>query len=139
MSIILQEYLDIQAGVNEISPKGGRALGACIAKFRTWKDLGIIAYKQSLDCNVIPLIAYFTVVWSYTEPDDCFELQTHALRYILRVGPKTAIPALHGKVTWVSNFSRHVTCYMYYTTMKYNNNDEPAEDNFRGTKVHEKQ
>ena len=28
---------------------------------------------------------------------------------------------------------------MYYTTMAKNNNDEPAEVTFRGTKVHEKQ
>ena len=40
----LQEHLDFQAGVNEMSPKRGRALGACVSKFKTWKDLGIIAY-----------------------------------------------------------------------------------------------
>ena len=80
MGIILQEHLDFQAGVNVIFSKGRRALGACISKFKTWKDIGIIAYKQSFDCNVIPLIDYFTVVWSYTKPDDCSKLQNRAFR-----------------------------------------------------------
>ena len=44
--------LDFQAGVNEISPKGGGTLGACIAKFKTWKDVGIIAYHQSFNYNI---------------------------------------------------------------------------------------
>ena len=52
MGIVLQEHLNFQAGVNEISPKGGGTLGACIAKFRTWKDVGIIAYHQSFNYNI---------------------------------------------------------------------------------------
>ena len=62
VAIILQELLDFQAGVNEISPKTGRALGACISKFAPLKDVGFIAYKQSFDYNVIPLSNHFTVV-----------------------------------------------------------------------------
>ena len=52
MGIVLQEHLDFQAGVNEISPQGGGTLGACIAKFKTWKDVEIIAYHQSFNYNI---------------------------------------------------------------------------------------
>ena len=75
----------------------------------------VIILQEHLDYqaggNGIPLIHYFTEVWSYTK------LQNRALRYILGVGPKTAMPAVYSEVTLFSDFSRHVTCNMYYTTM----------------------
>ena len=84
--------------------KGGRALGACISKFRTLKDVGYITYKKLFDCTVVSIIDYFSGVRGYTKPDDCSK------PYFLGVGPKTPIPAPRGEVNWVSPFSRHVAC-----------------------------
>ena len=110
LGLILEEHLDFKASINELCSKGGRALGACISKFKTLKDVGYITYKKMFDCTVVPIIDYFAGVWGHTKHDDCSKLQNRALRYFLGVGPKTPIPALHGEVNWVSPFSRHVAC-----------------------------
>ena len=110
LGLILEEHLDFKASINELCSKGGRALGACISKFKTLKDVGYITYKKLFDCTVVPIIDYFAGVWGHTKHDDCSKLQNRALRYFLGVGPKTPIPALHGEVNWVSPFSRHVAC-----------------------------
>ena len=110
LGLNLEEHLEFKASINELCCKGGRALGACIAKFKTLKDVGYITYKKLFDCNVVHIIDYFAGVWGHTKPDDCSKLQNRALGYFLGVGAKTPIPALHGEVNWVSPFSRHVVC-----------------------------
>ena len=46
LGLILEEHLDFKASINEPCSKGGRALGACISKFKTLKDVGYITYKK---------------------------------------------------------------------------------------------
>ena len=46
LGLISGDHLDFKASINEICSQGGRALGACISKFKTLKDVGYITYKK---------------------------------------------------------------------------------------------
>ena len=54
LGLILGEHLDFKASINELCSKGGRALGACISKFKTLKDVGYITYKNCLIVLLYP-------------------------------------------------------------------------------------
>ena len=61
LGLILEEHLDFKASINELCSKGGRALGACISKFKTLKDEDTLHIKKN-DCTVVPIIDYFACV-----------------------------------------------------------------------------
>ena len=75
LGLVFDDHLNFQAGINELCSKAGRALGACISKFRALKDVGFITYSKLFECTVTPVSDYFAGVWGYTKSDECNKLQ----------------------------------------------------------------
>ena len=52
LGLIFDEYLTFDLGVNDLCLKGGRALAACISRFKAFKDVGFITFTKLYNCMV---------------------------------------------------------------------------------------
>ena len=63
LGLIFDEYLTFDLGVYDLCLKGGRALAACISRFKALKDVGFITFTKLYNCMVNPVCDYFSALW----------------------------------------------------------------------------
>ena len=105
--LIFNEYLTFDLGVNDLCLKGGRALAACISRFKALKDVGFITFTKLYNCMVNPVCDYFSALWGHTSFQESEKLENRAIRYFLGLGPRTPILAMQGEMGWLSPITRH--------------------------------
>ena len=107
LGLIFDEYLTFDLEVNDLCLKGGRALAACISRFKDLKDVGFITFTKLYNRMVNPVCDYFSALWGHTSFQELEKLQNRAIRYFLGLGPRTPILAMQGEMGWLSPTARH--------------------------------
>ncbi len=64
LGIILQEHLDYNV-ISVLAGTAGRALGAVISKFKSFRNAGYNAFSKMYESHVVSVIDYSAVVWGY--------------------------------------------------------------------------
>ncbi len=102
LGIMLDEYLSYDVTANLLASAAGRALGAVITKFRTYKNVGYKTFTRLFDVSVSPILEYSSGVWGFKDYIKCERVQQRAIRYFLGVHPKTPLLALAGDFGWIN-------------------------------------
>ena len=84
-----------------ITNSAGRALGKILSKFAYFRNIGFTTFEKLFQTNV-ELIMSYGVSCIGLKKYDFEKIQARAIRCFLRVHPKTPIPALFGKLGWIS-------------------------------------
>ncbi len=65
LGVILQENLDYNVTTSVLAGAAGRALGADISKFKSFRNVGYNAFSNMYESHVVPVIDYSAGVWGY--------------------------------------------------------------------------
>ena len=71
---------------NDLCLKGGRALAACISRFKALKDVGNKTLTKLYNCMVTPVCDYFSALWGHASFQESEKLQNRAFRYFFGLG-----------------------------------------------------
>ena len=109
LGVILDEHLTFNSCSKVLAESGGRALGAVISKFKTFKDLGYSVYSKMYNTCVIPIVDYGSGVWGKAKVSHSDLIQNKAYRYFLGVHKFTAISAMQAEMGWLSpKYRKHI-------------------------------
>ncbi len=118
LGVMLHEHLDYDIIADLLASAAGRALGAVITKFRTFKNIGYRSFTRLFDVSVSPILEYSSAVWGYKDFVKCERVQQRAYRYFLGVHPKTPILSLVGDFGWSSTQNkRHCIMIKYWNRL----------------------
>ena len=118
LGITLSEYLDFNVTANVLAGAAGRALGAILAKFKEFGNVGFKAFTKLFESNVATVSEYASEVWGYGENVSCERIQQRASRFYLGVHPKTPTLALIGDIGWsTAQLKRHRNIMRYWNRL----------------------
>ncbi len=75
LCIILQENLDYNVTTSVLTGAAGRALGAVISKFKSFRNAGYTAFSKMYESHVVPVIDYSAGVWGYSKFEEGGKIQ----------------------------------------------------------------
>ena len=124
LGISLNEFLDYNVCAQELAEAGGRALGAIIAKFKTFKNIGFETFSKLYNSGVIPISDYASAIWGYRNSGHAEKIQNRACRYFLGVNAKTPLSALHGDMGWTRpKYRMYLNILRFYNRLIKMKND----------------
>ena len=103
LGIILDEFLKFEDAASTLAGAGGRALGAIISKFRTYKNIGFNTFSKMFDTSVSPILEYCSGVWGFKDFKECDKVHHRAARYFLGVHQKAPLLAISGDLGWTNS------------------------------------
>ena len=100
LGLVFNEFYEMGKTVEFLSSSAGRALGAIIAKFRQYKDVGYNTFTKLYESCVKPILEYGSEIWGYKVFKSCGQIQQRAIRYFLGVHRFAPIAGLVGEMGW---------------------------------------
>ena len=87
LGFYLDEFMDLNKGINILSHAAGRSLGAAISKFKSFRDAGFYTCTKLFDSCVVPIGDYFFGIWGFTKNAAINKVQNRACRFYLGLKP----------------------------------------------------
>ena len=106
LGFIIDEFMKFEENAETLAGAGGRALGAIISKFRTYKNIGFKTFTKMFDTCVSPILEYCSGVWGFKDFDKCDKVHHRAIRYFLGVHQKAPLIGICGDMGWNDAVSR---------------------------------
>ncbi len=66
-----------------------------------FRNVGFETFSKIYHSRVVPKVDYFSGIWGFGNLEMCQKIQQCALRFYLRVHPKTPLLALEGGMGWI--------------------------------------
>ena len=70
LGVIIDEYTKFDCCTKALADSGGRALGAIISKFKSFKNVGYKTFEVMYNSGVKPVLEYGSGVWGHVKSDD---------------------------------------------------------------------
>ena len=124
LGLVINEYCDFNFTVETLCNSAGRALGAVIARFKKFKDVGYKTFTKLYNSCVVPVIDYGSAVWGGRNFKHCDQIHCRAIRFYLGVHRFAPLAALKGDMGWPDPQTRQKTAMLKYWNRLVNMSDE---------------
>ena len=103
LGILLDEFMDFNSCASHLADSASRVLGAVIAKFRQFRNVGFKTFDKLYKAMVVPVMDYGSEVWGFKEFEQCSRIQNRATCFYLGVHNRAPPPiaALQGNIGWI--------------------------------------
>jgi len=102
LGLVLNEHLNYTNTIDILAKAAGRALGACVTKFRNIKNMGFKTYTTIFEACVNPVLNYASEIWGFKTYAKCESIQLRAMKFFLGVNKYTPNVGVRGECGWIS-------------------------------------
>ncbi len=124
LGLVLNEHLNYKETVDILAKAAGRALGSCISKFKTLRNMEYKTYTTIFDTCINPIMNYGSEVWGYKDYPACNNIQMRAMKFFLGVHRYSPNVGVRGDCGWLKpKFERWKNICRYWNRLLNINED----------------
>jgi hypothetical protein len=101
LGLVINEHLNYVTTSDVLVKAAGRALGACISKFKSLKNMEYKTYTTIYETCINPVMNYGSEIWGYKDYTKCNTVQLRAMKFFLGVHKYTPNVGVRGEFGWL--------------------------------------
>jgi hypothetical protein len=118
LGLVINEHLNYVSTSNVLVKAAGRALGSCISKFKTLKNMEYDTYTTIYETCINPVMNYCSEIWGYKDYSKCDTVQLRAMKFFLGVHKYTTNVGVRGEFGWLKpKFERWKNMCRYWNRL----------------------
>ena len=110
LGLLLNEHMKYNNAAEMLSKAAGRALGACISKFKMLKNMGLQTYTTMYQTCVTSVMNYGAEIWGYKNFQCCDNVQLRAMKFFLGVNKFAPNVGVRGELDWLKPIYERWIC-----------------------------
>ncbi len=114
LGIYFDEVLDFTFHAETLAGSGQRALGALVAKYKSYNDMTWNTYKKIYESCILSVLTYGAEIWGYSTETKTVLVQNKAMRIFLGVNKNAANLAIIGNLAWTPQLISKKLCMLQY-------------------------